>query len=79
MINGAMSNPNYPRLGIGLSLKQSIGCGNDILIDLKISSLDVDRHNFALVSRFDLLSNARLIEILPTASDLFFAVTSLAN
>jgi hypothetical protein len=79
MINGAMSDPNYPRLGIGASLKQSVCSRHNISIDFKISGFDVDRHNFAIVARFDLLPNARLIKFLPTPSDLFFAVTSLAD
>jgi hypothetical protein len=41
--------------------------------------MNVDRHNFAIISHFDLLPNARLIECLPTSSHFFFAITSLAN
>jgi hypothetical protein len=50
MENGAMSDLNYPRLSVGALLKQAIGCGYDIFIDLKGSGFDVDHHNFALVS-----------------------------
>jgi hypothetical protein len=41
MVNGAMANPNHPRLGIGIPLKQAIGCGYEIFIDLKGSGFDV--------------------------------------
>jgi hypothetical protein len=79
MINGAMSDPNNPRLSVGVLLKKSIGCGHDIFIDLKGSSFNIDCHNFALISHFDLLPNAGFIERLPTLSHFFFAITSLAN
>jgi hypothetical protein len=58
MIYGTMSNPNAPRLSIRILLKEAIGCGHDIFIDLKGSGFNIDRHNFALVSWFDLLLNA---------------------
>jgi hypothetical protein len=64
MINGTMSDPNYPRLSIRVSLKQSIRGRHNILIDLKISGFNVDRHNLALVSRneekYDAVSRMRL-------------------
>jgi hypothetical protein len=41
MIDGAMANPNYPWLGVGIPLKQAIGCGYEIFIDLKGSGFDV--------------------------------------
>jgi hypothetical protein len=74
-----MSNPNAKRLGIGIALKQPIGYSYDRFINLKISSFDVDRYDFALVTSFDLLPNARLIKFLPASGYLFFAVTSLAD
>jgi hypothetical protein len=61
-----MSDPNYPWLSVSVSFKQSVSCGYDIIIDLKISGFDVDRHNLALISGLDLLANARFIERLPT-------------
>jgi hypothetical protein len=67
MINGAMSDSNYPRLSIGVLLEEAIGCGDDILIDLEGPSFNVDRHNFAFVACFDLLPNASFIECLPTS------------
>jgi hypothetical protein len=42
-MNGAMSDPNYPRLSIGILLKEAIGCGHDIFIDLKGSGFGVVR------------------------------------
>lgn len=58
VIDWAMANPNCPRLSIELTLEWSIGCNYDSLIDLNVSSLDVDRHNLAIVTHFDLLPNA---------------------
>jgi hypothetical protein len=43
------------------------------------NDFDIDRHNLALVSCFELLLDARLIEFLPTTIDRFFAVMSWAN
>jgi hypothetical protein len=79
VINGAMSNPNSKRLGIGIALKQPISCSYDRFINLKTSGFDVDRYDFALVASFDLLPNARLIKFLPPLGYLLFAVTSLAD
>jgi len=47
MINGAMSDPNHPRLSVGILLKQAIGRGYDILIDLKGSGFDVAAYGTA--------------------------------
>jgi hypothetical protein len=79
IINGATPNPNSPRLSIGMAFKQPFGRSYKCFIDLKISGFDVDRHKFVFISSFNLLTNARLIEFLPTSSYLFFAVTSLAD
>jgi hypothetical protein len=79
MINGTMPDANYPRLSFGKSLKQPIGCGHNVLSNLKLSSFNVYRHNFAFVARFDLLPNTGLIEFLPSSGYLFFTVTSLAD
>jgi hypothetical protein len=67
MINGAMSDANDPGLSVGKSFKEPIGCRYDGFIDFKRSGLNVDRNNFTLITRFDLLANARFIEFLPTS------------
>jgi hypothetical protein len=41
MVNGTMSNANYPGLSIGILLKQSIGRRYYIFIHLKGSGFDV--------------------------------------
>jgi hypothetical protein len=79
MIHSTMSNPNHPRLSIGVLLKQAIGCRYDIFIDLKGSGFDVDRYNLTFISSLDLLPNAGVIACLSTLSHIFFTVTALAN
>jgi hypothetical protein len=79
MINGAMSDANDPGLSVRLAFKEPICRRYNGFIDFKLSGFDIDCHDFAFVSRFDLLPNARLIEFLPSLSQYFFGITSLAN
>jgi hypothetical protein len=58
MVNGTMSDPNDPGLSVGKAFKESISRRDNGFIDFKLSGFDVDRHNFTLVSSFDLLPNA---------------------
>jgi hypothetical protein len=50
----------------GLNPTYESDCTHNGFINLKIAGFDVNRHNFALVTRFDLLANARLAEFLPS-------------
>ena len=43
MIDRTVPNPNRPRLSIGLTLEESIGCGHNRFIDLKISRFNIVR------------------------------------
>jgi hypothetical protein len=79
MINGAVSNANYLRLSVRIAFKESIGRRDNIFIDFKLSSLNINRHNFSFVAYLNLLANTRLVKALSTLSKLFFAITSLAN
>jgi hypothetical protein len=79
VINSAVSNADDPGLSIGILLKQSVSSRQNLIIDFKGSSFDVDCNNFALVSCFDLMANGGVIEFLSTLGQLFFAITPLAN
>jgi hypothetical protein len=78
-MDGMVSNPQHPGLGIGQSLVEALSGGHGVIIQFKGTRFNVDRDDFALIARFDLLPNARFIEFLPTLGHLFFAVTSLAD
>jgi hypothetical protein len=41
MINGAISDPDHPRLSVGTAFKESIGRGEYGFIDFKIPGFDV--------------------------------------
>ncbi len=62
-----------------MSFKQFIGSRHDSFSDFKISSFNVDRDNLPFIPRFNLLPNTGFVECLPTVSQFFFAVTTLAD
>jgi hypothetical protein len=46
-------------------------------INFKRSSLNIDRHDLAMITFFDLWANLRLINLITPSSKLFFAVAGL--
>jgi hypothetical protein len=78
-MNPFMTYPNAPDLGIWIPFKQSIRSGHRILGKFKAPCLDIDRHNPAMITVFDLLANLSFIDLVATSSKFFFAVAELIN
>jgi hypothetical protein len=79
MVDGSVSNPNKPCLGIRVLGKKSIGCGYDIVSDLKSPGFNIDRHNLPVIAFFDLLTNLWLIQSIAVLGEFFFAISGLSN
>jgi hypothetical protein len=78
-MNWTCTDPDAPRLSIWKALEKSIGGTQAIIANLKLTCLDIDRDNLALIILLDLESDFRLIKRIPTLSKLFFAISGLSD
>ncbi|BAG03778.1 unknown protein [Microcystis aeruginosa NIES-843] len=78
-MNGAIADPNNPRLSIRQSFIKSPSRSHRIVSKLKRSSFDVDRHNSAMITFLNLGAHLRFINLIATSGKLFFAVAGLSN
>jgi hypothetical protein len=69
-MNGAIANPNDPRLSIGDSLIQLSGSSHRI---------NIDRYNLAMIAFFDLGTNLSFIDCVASLGKLLLTITGLSN
>lgn len=68
LLDTGSSVADNPRLSVRISLEQLVGCWQNMIGDFKGSCFNIDRYDFACITRFYLLPNASFIEFLPTPS-----------
>jgi hypothetical protein len=78
-VDGSMTYPDTPGLGIWTTAKQSLGSGEAIFSHFKSSGFNVDRDYLAIVSFFDLRPHLRYIKLIAASSKFLFAIAGLAN
>jgi hypothetical protein len=74
-----IANPNHPRLRIGKPFIETPRRCHRIHGQLKGSGLNIDRHNFPMISLLNLRPNLGLIEFIAPSGEFFFAITGRSN
>jgi hypothetical protein len=78
-MNGPISYPNHPRLGIGETFVKVSDRRHRIDGQLKSPGFNIDRHNFSVISLLDLGPNLGLIELIAPSGEFFFAISGGSN
>jgi hypothetical protein len=74
-MNRTSANPNAPRLSIGKALEKPIGCTQAIIANLKLTRLDIDRHNLVPVVWLNLKPDFGFIEGIAPLGKFFFTIS----
>lgn len=78
-MNAFVSDPNKPRLGVGIAFQKLLRCGKDVIGHFKGFGLDINRHDFSTIG---LLVNLRphfaIVDFISTTGVFFFRISSLS-